>query len=128
MLKASAQKKAQKKVAQAQRRLERAISERLRRLPSAAHVSQEWVDPYVGVIGRYNISDRLYLIGRADVGGFGVGSDIAWHATGAIGRKLGERSALEFGYKHLQVDHDNDGFVFDGYMSGFFAGLLIELK
>ena len=127
-LKASAQKKAQKKVAQAQKRLERAIEKQLRRLPSEVSVSQDWVDPYVGLIGRYNINDRLYLVGRTDIGGFGVGSDLAWHATGAIGRQMGERSALEVGYKHLAVDHDNGGFVFDGYMSGFFAGLVIELR
>ena len=74
------------------------------------------------------ITTGFFAGAEINVGGFGVGSDFAWHATGAVGRTLGERSALEIGYKHLQVDHDNDGFIFDGYMSGFFAGIVIDLK
>ena len=39
-------------------------------------VPVQWVDPIVGVAGRYDFSDRWSLEGRADIGGFGVGSQV----------------------------------------------------
>ncbi|MFT5854462.1 MAG: hypothetical protein ACI8XO_001706 [Verrucomicrobiales bacterium] len=126
-VKKSAQKKLQKKVASAQRKLERAISKKLKSIPTKAHVSKEWADPYVGLIGKYALTEKLYVVGRGDIGGFGVSSDLTWQAVGAVGTQLSENIAMELGYKHLSVDYDR-GFVFDADLSGFFAGVSITLK
>jgi hypothetical protein len=37
-----------------------------------------WTDPVIGLRGRFNLNKTFYLTAQTDVGGFGVGSDIAW--------------------------------------------------
>jgi hypothetical protein len=36
-----------------------------------------WLDPLIGLRGRFNLSKAFYLTAESDVGGFGIGSDIA---------------------------------------------------
>lgn len=76
------------------------------------------MDPIVGARARYNFSDRFYAIARADVGGFGVGSDITWQAYGAIGYQLTAHTTLELGYRHMYVDYADGNFSYDISTSG----------
>lgn len=69
----------------------------------------DWVDPLVGFRVRQELTQRDSIQLAADIGGFGVGSDISWQVFGAythnwdIGRdtKLG----LTLGYRILSVDY-----------------------
>lgn len=36
-----------------------------------------WIDPIVGLRGRYGIAENWGLIGQGDIGGFGIGSDFS---------------------------------------------------
>src|SRR5437762_7903424 len=48
-------------------------------------LTERWVDPYIGVGGRYNLTKAFYLTGKADVGGFDAGSEVTVQAYGALG-------------------------------------------
>jgi hypothetical protein len=40
-----------------------------------------WVDPIIGVMTAWDLYPRWNLMLSGDVGGFGVGTDLAWSAT-----------------------------------------------
>ncbi len=84
--------------------------------------SQTWVDPIVGVLGRLELGGGFALQVEGDVGGFGVSSDLDWQVMGMIQYALEDWIALEAGYRHLAVDFEDDGFVFDAALSGPLIG------
>jgi hypothetical protein len=84
---------------------------------------EEWVDPIAGARWILDLAESLQLTLRGDVGGFGVGSDMSWQALGMFGFRLGERAALEFGWRHLDVDFDDDDLEYDAELSGPLVGL-----
>ncbi len=88
-------------------------------LTHTAALAESWWDPYVGFRFRYNLSKAFYLTGKADVGGFGVGSEITWQASGAIGCQLTRYIYTEAGYRYLYTDYKQDGFLYDTTQSGF---------
>ena len=125
---AAARRKAQQAVARAKKQLAGAIENAIRDvLPEEVSGSKSWVDPFVGFRARYNVTDKLYIAGRGDVGGFGVGSDLSWNAVGAIGYQWNNRFSTEMGYRCLSVDYSEDGFVYDTETSGVFLGLTFKL-
>ncbi len=77
-----------------------------------------WIDPLVGARAFYNVTDRLSVMGQADIGGFGVGSDFTWQALGTVNYRFNDNWAVSAGYKVLSVDYDDDGHVFDATLSG----------
>ncbi len=60
---------------------------------------------------------------QADIGGFGVGSDLTWSILGTVNYILTDNWSVSAGYKHLSVDYDGDGYVFDVDLSGPVLGL-----
>jgi hypothetical protein len=54
-------------------------------LNSGVSLTEYWADPYIGIGGRYNLSKAYYLTGKADVGGFDVGSKVTVQVYGALG-------------------------------------------
>lgn len=82
-----------------------------------------WVDPIIGARAFYNITEKLSVMGQADIGGFGVGSELTWSVLGTVNYVLNDRWSVSAGYKHLAVDYDNDGYVFDVDLSGPVLGV-----
>lgn len=70
--------------------------------------SQGWFDPIIGLRGRADIVDPVYIPFYADVGGLGFGSELTWQAYGALGVELGDKIGLELGYRHFYVDRVSD--------------------
>ena len=102
------------RIAQAQQAVAANIASILRKnLSRAFSLCQEWVDPYVGLRARYNLTQALYLTAKADVGGFGAGSQVSVEAIGAVGCQITRRVWAEAGYKYLYVDYRQGGFVYD---------------
>lgn len=121
---AEARAAAKKAVARAEKALAREIEKALRNsIPTSLSDSKGWVDPFVGVRGCYQFTDRLYLVGKADVGGFGISSDLAWQAYAALGCHLNKRAVLELGYKVMSVDYTDGGFTNDVRTSGVLLNL-----
>lgn len=88
--------------------------------------SQSWTDPFVG--GRFGseINERWSFQGRADVGGFGVGSDLTWNAALLMLYEQSERVTWGLGYRVMDVDFEDDGaprFTYDAQMPGLLLGV-----
>jgi hypothetical protein len=77
-----------------------------------------WFDPYVGLRGRYNFNKAFYTAVRAEIGGFGIGSDLMWQTEGVIGCQITRNIFTEIGYRALGFDYDQDGFLFDTITHG----------
>ena len=80
--------------------------------------TDDWWDPYIGLRGRYNLNEKFYLSGKADIGGFGVGSDLIWQAEAAFGVHVSRNIFTELGYRALSVDYEQDGVVADTVTHG----------
>ena len=92
----------------------------------AAGAEKSWVDPYVGVRVQHPIAERWTLVGYADVGGFGVGSDFTWQAAAGVNYEFSKAIVGKFGYRYLYVDYDKDGFRYDMGNSGLYLGVGIR--
>ncbi|MBL9116156.1 MAG: hypothetical protein JNJ83_14205 [Verrucomicrobiaceae bacterium] len=125
---AAAKARARRAVAKAEKALAKEIERALREsIPTELSGTKDWVDPFIGVRGYYHFTDRLYATAKADIGGFGISSDLAWQVYGALGYNLTKRTTLEIGYKHMAVDYTSGGFVNDVATSGVFLNMGIRL-
>ena len=97
--------------------------------------SNQWVDLVVGVRSAVALTESLEAFGRADVGGFGIGtsSDPAWNVQGGLRYRTPaiEGLSLVGGYKLLDIREYNsagspDAFGFDVRMHGPFAAIAYE--
>ena len=90
--------------------------------------SKGWIDPFVGLRFTQPIGSKWAFVGRADVGGFGIGSDFAWQAVARFDWKASEKVALSFGYRALSADYeDGEGpsrFTYDVVSAGPAAAVI----
>jgi hypothetical protein len=75
-----------------------------------------WVDGTVGANLRYQPAEKWHLVAKADIGA--GGSDFTWQLYGGAGYDLGSCCALVAAYRHLDVDYDKEGFLYDVNLSG----------
>jgi hypothetical protein len=75
----------------------------------------------------HSISRDLAVMARADIGGFNVGSKLAWQTYGAVGWQFNRHWSTELGYRYLSEDYANGGFVFKGVVSGAYLGITYKL-
>jgi hypothetical protein len=89
--------------------------------------SKQWVDPFIGLRASFQLTDKLMLAFRGDVGGFSVGSKSSWNASGYFGYRVSEMVSLIAGYRALYVDYEsgsgNSKFVWDVTMHGPAVGV-----
>ncbi len=93
--------------------------------PISRDVTEDWVDPLVGVRSSLPLGERLRVLLRGDVGGFGVGSDFAYELGAGLGWELSDTVQLAFGYRHLAVDYEDD-VTYDVVQSGLLAGVILR--
>jgi hypothetical protein len=93
----------------AQQKIARILKKQLNR---GFSLTEYWTDPYIGIGGRYNLSKAFYLTGKADVGGFGAGSDVTVQAYGALGCQVTRSIYSELGFRYLYYDFDDGGFLY----------------
>jgi len=83
----------------------------------AGDEKQTWVDPLVGLRYATPIGKSWSFVGRADVGGFGLGSDLAWQALAHFDWRISKHFGAAFGYVILDIDYDDgegqDYFLYD---------------
>lgn len=125
---AAAKARARRELSKAVQRAETKLAKRIEKaikntIPNTISGSKAWIDPIVGFRARYNFTDHLYAAAKADIGGFGIGSDLSWQAFGALGYQFNNHWSSELGYRYLSVDYAKDGFVYDAAMGGAFVGL-----
>jgi len=85
---------------------------------------EDWADPLVGLKGLTPIGESKFLVsGFFVIGGFGLGSDFMWDANINLGYQWTKRFSTTLGYRYLDVDYDDDGFLYDVAQSGLTLGL-----
>lgn len=77
-----------------------------------------WADPFVGVRMMVPVGKTVSLSLRGDIGGFGIGSDLAWNVVGAAEWAFAERWKANLAYRCLDFDYEDDGFVYNVRMDG----------
>jgi hypothetical protein len=87
---------------------------------------QSWWDPVVGFRLLFPLGERWVAVGYADLGGFGVGSDITTQALAGINWEMTKRFVAKLGYRYLMADYSDDGFVWEMATHGMYAGVGIR--
>lgn len=98
-------------------------------LPSVeAELKESWIDPFGGLRIFIDLSSRLLLQARGDLGGFGGGSEFTWQALGGLAYQLAPRYTLRAGYRQIDVDFEKDdnGFIYNVGMGGVIVGVTIR--
>ncbi len=90
--------------------------------------TQSWVDPVLGARFRAGLGKGWTASLIGDAGGFGAGSQLTWQVYTGIGKEFKEKYSVLLGYRYLDVDYKNGGFLYDTHMSGLLAGFAIRLK
>jgi hypothetical protein len=96
-----------------------------RRVSRQVDESQTWVDPLIGVNAILRLSERWGVRAEADVGGFGIGSDLTWNAQAVLiygFTVAGYDAFAAAGYRALYWDYKDGGFEWDVTMSGPMIG------
>jgi hypothetical protein len=65
----------------------------------------DWVDPIIGARVTADLTKKLVVNLRGDVGGFGVGSDISWNGVLTFGYRFTPSITAMLGYRLLYVDY-----------------------
>jgi len=88
--------------------------------------TKQWVDPIVGLKLKQRLGGPLSFSLQADIGGFGAGSDFAWHLFPVIGVDVGKRATLGIGYRVLSGDYttgsEGQQFKYDVVTQAFVLG------
>lgn len=82
-----------------------------------------WVDPLVGTRIFLPLSDNWSFQSEADIGGFGVGSDLTWSVLASATYTFTDTLSASAGYKTLKVNYDNHGHVYNTRLSGPVIGV-----
>ena len=90
---------------------------------ASAGGTQQWIDPTVGLMLNYDITDKWFVNAIADVGGFGVSSKITAQGFVTLGYMWTPSVSTAIGYRAIYTDYENDGFVYDLTQHGAFMSL-----
>jgi len=85
--------------------------------------TKNWVDPTVGMALHYDINDRWFINGLADIGGFGVGSKITSQGFATVGYNWSRTISTAIGYRAIYTNYKDGGFVYKTTQQGPFASL-----
>lgn len=77
-----------------------------------------WVDPLIAARSLISVTDKISVMLNADIGGFGVGSKLTWQVLGTVNYSFNANWTASVGYKHMAVNYDHGGHVFDTKLSG----------
>ena len=98
-------------------------------LSGSVESTHDWVEPIVGAGVSLGLTPTVHVDAKADIGGFGVGSDLTWSATAVLGfdTRLGDRPLTLFaGYRALGEDYDGrSSFGFDTILHGPVLGATV---
>ena len=80
-------------------------------IPSASdsiEANQNWVDPIIGAVWPLGIGkDNRWVTGRrADIGGFGVGSQFAFNGGAGIAYRISRLIALDLGFRYQYTNYE----------------------
>jgi hypothetical protein len=84
---------------------------------TSAGLTEEWIDPTMVARATLPFGERWFFQARANLGGFGVGSDLMWQLQADVGYRPSDKWRFTFGYRVIDIDYDHgsgrDRFVYD---------------
>ena len=93
-------------------------------------MNETWVDPLIVMRGMTQINDKWRLGMLANIGGFGIGSDIAWEINPFVGYQFSKLFEIDIAYRWLGMDYETgtgtDYFKYDMVISGPEIGFLFH--
>jgi len=89
----------------------------------SASPSLSFADPIVAVRANAALSDRWTAFAYADVGGFGIGSDLTTQVAVAANWRATDNVFLSVGYRVLNLDYNRGGTRIDTTMQGPLVGV-----
>lgn len=84
---------------------------------------ETWVDPFIGGRADMAVTPRWTLSAYADIGGFGVASDLTYQLYVGAGYHINDHLAVVGGYRYYSVDYAKGGFKNDVVQHGPIVGL-----
>lgn len=85
-------------------------------------INETWVDPIIIARVKNPAGEKLLYQFRADIGGFGIGSDLAWQIQANVGYRFSKLFQLSGGYRIISMDYNKgdgeDRFLYDVNTSG----------
>ena len=102
------------------------------KLAGTRNGKKDWLDPFIGGRAQLYLADKWLLALRADIGGFGVGSELAWNVVARADYRLSQVLAVTVGYRVFDIKYeDGEGaekFVYNTRMMGPLLALTFRLK
>ena len=87
-----------------------------------ADETNTWADPILAARAVVNLGGGFELPIYADIGGFGVASDLTWQVFAGVAYRFSDAWRGVVGYRHLDVDYEDGGFLWDVSLSGPIVG------
>ena len=88
----------------------------------SARRNKQWVEYLAGFRATLPFNDRVDLTVNADVGGFGIGSEVSVNAWPQLGLRISKRAKAMLGYRMIYVKHESgegaSRFVYDALTFG----------
>jgi hypothetical protein len=81
-----------------------------------------WVDPIIGFRVHHDLTDKFFIRALADIGGFGVSSDITWQGMASLGYRVTDNASVGLGYRGIGTDYTNGGTTYDVVSHGLLLG------
>jgi len=82
-----------------------------------------WVDPIAGLRYARPLGERWQAFARADVGGFGLSSELTLNGVASAGFNMSNHSSLFVAYRYLKLDFKEDELLADLTAKGFALGV-----
>ncbi|HEX6193499.1 MAG TPA: hypothetical protein VFZ42_14095 [Chitinophagaceae bacterium] len=80
-------------------------------------ISETWLDPMIIARVKLPITKKLLLQVRPSIGGFGIGSDLAWQIQANATYRFSQLFQLSLGYRVIDIDYEtgdgSDRFLYD---------------
>lgn len=72
-----------------------------------ADTGESWIDPVIGVRFDYPFNPQWALLGKADVGGFGIGSDSTWQTSLGLRWQFSDNMSTALIFRYIDVDYES---------------------
>lgn len=79
----------------------------LNTIGTTASATETWVDPFIGARLSHRFGESRWSAAiRGDIGGFGVGSDLAWQVYPVLNYRASRLLSIHLGYRALDMDYE----------------------
>ncbi len=86
-------------------------------------IGDDWIDPIIGILSRWQLSEKWAYWASLESAGFGVGSESTTQVMLAVDQKLTKNISMRYAYRFIAVDYDDNDFVYDVHVSGLMIGV-----